>query len=182
MSKVTKKQWHDPVTGYKLSAGGILFYDDEGIWVIGERIGSEIEYTDIGGRYNPNDCNIWTTIRRELEEETYGMCDITTSQIKTFISPSGGESTSTPRSGVIYIEGHDQQPVYVCIVTKTPSNITLREDLFSRLRDITISENPDMPSTFYKPVCLKKIRYSELKNDKFRLSFRLKKILTQFYI
>jgi hypothetical protein len=164
-----KDYWVDPKTGYHFTGGGILFFDDVGIWTVGEMQGGTIEYTDPGGRYNYNDCNIWGTIRRELWEETYGMCDLTTSQIESFTS-----GTDQP---IVYVNGHTDQPVYLCIVARLPKNMVLREDEFIRRRDITVGQNPDTPPKNYKTLCIKRIRYTEISNGTVNLSRRLRLIL-----
>src|SRR5271155_5670271 len=76
-----KPCWNDPVTGRHFSAGGILLYDAQGFYLVGETSNSGIVYSDIGGRYMPEDGNIWAAIRRELYEETYGVCDLLANEV-----------------------------------------------------------------------------------------------------
>ncbi len=62
-----------PLSGVRLSAGGLTVYDDNGFWVVKER-GMKPEewmYSDCGGRYEFADCDIVNTIVREFQEETY---------------------------------------------------------------------------------------------------------------
>ena len=53
-----KYRWFDG-KGRQLTAGGILPYDDTGIWVIGEEDKSGITYTDAGGKYQFEDGDIY---------------------------------------------------------------------------------------------------------------------------
>ena len=54
-----------------ICAGGLLFYDDNGIWVLKEKKPFEISLTDPGGKYQFEDTNINACIIREFNEETY---------------------------------------------------------------------------------------------------------------
>lgn len=164
-----KYKWNDPTTGHSLSAGGILFYDDMGIWVIGENEQDELSYSDIGGKYEYGDGNIWNTIRRELYEETYGCCEMLSCDIINL-------SRKYPP---IYVNGHKKTPVYACLVvpiteTLSFSNFLLDPETFATRRMQTLRENSDVPLDYY-PSVLKKILYRDLK--KYRLSYRLQRIL-----
>ena len=169
-----KFKWHDPDTNNVLTAGGILFYDDSGVWVIGEKDKNGIVYTDIGGKYTYEDGNIWATIARELREETYGLCEIFVREIISLAK----------RYPPVYVNGHDNRPVYVCLVVPLRAlNLFSREyfvldpNLFAVQRKKTLDENPDVPVDFYSPCILTKLSYEELRNPLFRLSYRLKRIL-----
>jgi len=54
-----------------ISAGGLLFYDDQGIWVIKEQTPFGVFFNDPGGKYQFEDTNINICIIREFHEETY---------------------------------------------------------------------------------------------------------------
>jgi len=170
-----KFRWHDPDTGYTLTAGGILFYDDQGVWVIGEKDKNGIMYTDIGGRYAFEDGNIWVTIRRELYEETYGICEMLTRDVMAL----------SKKFSPIYVNGHNGTPVYACLtipISEMNASIangtfTLDPVLFDIRRIQTIKENPDVPVDYYSPCILTKLTYGELSDPKYRLSYRLKRIL-----
>lgn len=54
-----------------ICAGGLLFYDDNGIWVLKESKPFENSLTDPGGKYQFEDTNINACIIREFHEETY---------------------------------------------------------------------------------------------------------------
>jgi hypothetical protein len=171
-NKRRKFRWQDPATGHALTAGGILFYDDLGVWVIGEKDKNGIVYTDIGGRYTYEDGNIWTTIRRELYEETYGTCEMFTSDIVTF----------SQRYGNIYVNGHNNVPTYVCLVVpvadlRFDAHFRLDPRTFEDRRITTLRENPDVPVNYYCPCLLAKLSYEDLSDPVFRLSHRLKRIL-----
>jgi hypothetical protein len=169
-----KFKWHDPDTGYTLTAGGILFYDDQGMWLIGEKDKSGVVYTDIGGRYAYEDGNIWAAIARELREETYGLCEM-------FVSDVISLAKKYPP---VYVNGHGNQPVYVCLTVPLTAveglpkeHFLLDPQLFDTQRRKTLSENPDVPVDYYSPCVLTKLTYDELKDKSYRLSYRLKRIL-----
>ena len=169
-----KFKWHDLSTGYTLTAGGILFYDDQGIWVIGEKDRSGIVYTDIGGRYTYEDGNIWVTISRELREETYGTCELFASEIVSL----------SKKHPPVYVNGHENRPVYMCLVIpivelmlESRKNFVLDPIMFNKQRNITLAENPDVPADYYCPCVLTKLSYEELADPRFRLSYRLKRIM-----
>lgn len=164
-----RRKWTDPDTGHSLSAGGILFYDEVGIWVVGEKEHGELKYSDIGGKYEYEDGNIWTTIRRELYEETYGCCDVL----------SGDIVDLSKKYPPVYVNGHKRTPVYACLVvpiteTLLFTNFLLDSDAFAIRRKQTLKENSEVPTDYY-PFVLKKILYRDLKNQ--RLSYRLQRIL-----
>jgi hypothetical protein len=167
--KVKKYRWHDLKTGFCFTAGGILFYDEVGIWTIIETDKNGAVYNDIGGKYTFEDGNIWTTIRRELCEETYGLCDLLVSEVKEL-----GEKYPP-----VYINGHDGSPTYACIVAPLsaapPGRINMDSELFRERRRATLDENPETPPPFYSPVLLTRLTFDELNNV--RLGFRLKRIL-----
>jgi len=169
-----KFRWHDPDSGHTFTAGGILFYDDHGVWVIGEKDKNGIVYTDIGGRYAYEDGNIWTTIGRELREETYGLCEMFVSEIVTLAK----------KYPPVYVNGHDNRPVYICLVVPLSAlslysrdHFSLNPTLFEIKRRKIISENPDVPVEYYSPCILTKLTFDELKDSSFPLSYRLKRIL-----
>lgn len=54
-----------------ICAGGLLFYDDQGIWIIKEQTPFGIFLNDPGGKYQFEDTNINICIIREFHEETY---------------------------------------------------------------------------------------------------------------
>jgi hypothetical protein len=164
-----KYRWVDQKTGHHLTAGGILFYDDHGVWLLGERDKHGVIYTDIGGKYNFEDCNIYATIARELGEETYHTCEATCSQIKAL-----AEAYS-----FVYVNGHQNLPVYACVVVHISqcSFATLDSKKFIESRHQAILENPHVPPDRYKTLCLTYFTFENVKKQNLKLSFRLKRIL-----
>ncbi len=171
-----KYRWHDPNSDDQITAGGILFYDDTGFWAVGEiddATNNTITYTDPGGRYTPEDGTIWTAIRRELYEETYGVCDFL---VKDIIEWS-------KKYGVIKVDGHLKKPVYVCLCVPVSAVPDLKFDteLFITNRNKLLLQNPYAPTHIhFKPVVLQKISYAEAETHKYKLSYRLKSILSNF--
>ena len=168
--KIQKCRWNDNY-GNKLSAGGILFYDDKGIWTVGEKNSKdEIVYSDPGGKYNYEDCDILKTIVRELSEETYNTIEITRLQLKKVIE----ENNISP----IYVYANGKA-TYICYVIPISlmKNIFFDYEKFRIERDVTITHNPQM-KTKYIVHEIRHITYEELKNEDVPLSFRLKRIIT----
>tara|TARA_R100000750_G_scaffold3774_1_gene3022 strand:- start:608 stop:1177 length:570 start_codon:yes stop_codon:yes gene_type:complete len=162
--------------GNSLSAAGILPYDAKGIWVIGEKGKNVILYTDMGGRYDYHDCDIYQTISREFNEELYHSVEITRSQMEELY----------PKSKRIYIKGPKGDIVYVSVLvhvdTLAKLGIHLSPESFSNCRDKVVKANPSVPDKLYESVELKYLTYPEievlLKQN--RVSTRLRKILAQF--
>ena len=165
-----KFRWHDG-KGRQLTAGGLLPYDDKGIWVIGEKKTKcgEIEWTDPGGKYKFEDCDIYTTISREFSEELYHSSSISRECILNI------KNTNTPT----YVNGHKGTPVYVCYIVHTNElkkyQVELDAELFLRYREKTLSGNPSVPTEYYSSVELRHILFTEIENV--NLSYRLKRIL-----
>ena len=170
ISSSKKFRWYDE-QGRQLTAGGLLPYDDRGVWVIGEQKtrDGEIEWTDPGGKYKFEDCDIYTTISREFSEELYHSSSISRECILNI------KKTNTPT----YVNGHRGTPVYICYIVHTDElkkyQVKLDPDLFLRYRQKTLSGNPNVPPEYYSSVKLKHILFSEIGNV--NLSYRLKRIL-----
>jgi len=198
---VKKSSWYDPSSGRNFSAGGVLLYDDyddEGFYLLGEtRTKDDIMYNDIGGKYTIEDCTIWQTIRRELYEETYGLVDVLVKDVVRW-------STSYP---LITIDAHgkdlkafrlDKEPPvlpgttysYMCIVLpvseiqrlttlyegKMLFTDEVNEELYSQARAEAIAKrSPKMEDR--TPLCLKKIKYSEINHNDSLHGYRLKPLL-----
>ena len=180
-TKIKKKfRWHDG-QGRQLTAGGLLPYDDEGIWVIGEKKtkGGSLEWTDPGGKYKFEDCDIFTTVIREFSEELYHSTSISREDFLRI------KDEHTPT----YVNGHQNRPVYICYIVHISKlnecGVSLNPDLFKKNREKVISENPDVPPEYYSSVELKHISYKEVEGamqklfqkSSITLSYRLKRIL-----
>jgi len=169
-----KFRWSDG-QGRQLSAGGILPYDEDGIWVIGEKIKDEIIYTDIGGKYQYQDGDIYKTVAREFGEELYHSSDMTREQVI--------EISNT--SGPMYVNGHENVPVYICYIV--PYNvmqsmgIALDPALFLKHRTDVLRGNPGVPREKYESVVLVHINFDRLVEmlgkEKSPISYRLRGVL-----
>jgi hypothetical protein len=165
--------WKEPGTEGNYNAGGVLFYDDEGFWVVEEKQKDVTVCNDIGGRYHPDDGNIWATIRREVWEETYGTCDFTMKMV-TMLSKTVKKA---------YLHSPQGVKIYVCLcIDKQLQDlygITLNPDTFNESRKRFLEENPNY-TEFYKTLSLKKIRYEDVHLNK--LSYRLNILLKEFLL
>ena len=175
MHKSSEKCRWDDGQGRQLSAGGILPYDDHGIWVIGEKVRDEIIYTDIGGKYQYQDGDIYKTVAREFGEELYHSSNITREQVI--------EISKT--SGPMYVNGHKNIPVYICYIV--PYNfmksmgIVLNPTLFLEHRAEVLRGNPRVFPDKYDSVVLLHIPFdrliSMLTKEKSPISYRLRGVL-----
>jgi len=162
--------------GNSLSAAGILPYDEKGIWLIGEKGKNAVLYTDIGGRYEYHDCDIYQTISREFNEELYHSVEITRSQVEELY----------PKSKKLYLKGPKGDIVYVSLLihvdTLAKLDIHLSPDRFSQCRDKVVKANSNVPDKLYESVELKYFTYPEIEMvlKKNTVSTRLRKILAQF--
>jgi hypothetical protein len=162
-----KFRWRCP-DGNEYAAGGIVFYDEEGLWVVAEVSRMGLEYTDIGGKYVFEDCNVWEAIRRELYEETYGTIDVTTSTIR-----------AASETSVKMMDGKGN-PHYICIVAPTSILGTQLPDpdAFDVARMQVLKENPHVAITQYKQVKLVKLPFDKLRGgEDVVFSVRLKTML-----
>ncbi len=169
-----KFRWDDG-QGRQLSAGGILPYDGDGIWVIGEKVKDEIIYTDIGGKYQYQDGDIYKTVAREFGEELYHSSNITREQVL--------EISKT--SGPMYVNGHKNKPVYVCYIVPydimKSMGIVLDPTLFLQHRLEVLRGNPHVFPDKYDSVILLHIPFdrliSMLAKEKSSISYRLRGVL-----
>lgn len=171
--KVYKYRWKNPETGDLLTAGGILFYNKTHFWAIQESGQKGLEYNDIGGKYIVEDGDIFATIRRELYEETYGVCDILVSTVRKFSEKYGMKNVNDDKG----------KCVYVCVCVPTDEIFSLCgisdsdfESKFETARDMIKSQNP---YANYKPVKISKISIKDIKA--YQIGYRLETILRQLF-
>ena len=175
-----KFRWHDG-KGRQLTAGGLLPYDGLGVWLVGEQDrGGPVEWTDMGGRYEYEDGDIFKTIAREVGEELYHSAELLRRDIVYF---SG-------RYPPVYVNGHQKLPVYICypvpIAELLKKGFVLDPELFEENRRTVLSSNPMVPKNYYPTVVLRFFPYNILnralegKEECPVLKFRLRRILKQF--
>lgn len=180
IKKNKRFHWYDG-KGRFLTAGGLLPYDKRGVWLIGERnrLG-EIEWTDLGGKYEYEDGDIYKTIAREVGEELYHSSELLRRDVFHF----------SLKYYPIYVNGHKKTPVYVCypvnISDLSKKGFFLDPELFEVCRQEVIKSNPTVPANFYPVVKLRYFSYKELhdavngEKESINLKFRIRKILLQF--
>lgn len=184
-----KFRWHSP-EGHQLTAGGIIPYDENGIWIIKEYGRKGFEWADMGGKYKFEDCDIYKTIAREFSEEVYHSSELTRAQMEFLCH----------LHHPIYVDNNRGQPVYVCYAVPTSTlsqhGVEMNPELFLFLRDEAVRTNPHVPIEYYSSVELRHVSYDTLRNilspgrsrnfrthgdDDFILSHRLKIILSQYF-
>lgn len=172
-----KYRYHDD-NGKQLTAGGILPYDDNGIWVIAEKKkNGEIEWTDPGGKYKVEDCDIYTTIAREFCEEVYHSDSLSRKDILSL------SEKNTPT----YVNGHMNLPVYVCYIVHTDElkkyGVNLDPVKFLQCRNEALKHNPGVPDECFSSIELRYISFRDVEksmhsvNGPYNLSYRLRRIL-----
>lgn len=172
-----KFRYHDG-HGRQLTAGGLLPYDDTGVWIVCEKKkGKDVEWTDPGGKYKFEDCDIHTTISREFCEEMYHSSSLTRSDILKI------SETHVPT----YVNGHRNYPVYICYTVHTDElknyGVEMNPELFLQYREKALRSNPDVPVEFYSSIELRHVTYQELETCMHKtsgpmvLGYRLKRIL-----
>lgn len=163
-----------------ITAGGILFYDEFGIYVIKEKKRDRDVYNDIGGKYQFEDGDIYATISREFGEEMYHSCELTRSQIISFIGKDGVKEINLNSSS------QDNRPIYVCIVVPhklVEDIIQISNNEFQKSRTRVLMNNPDVPISYYSSTEICHVSYDDLRvcfNDRDKLHFRLASVLQQW--
>jgi hypothetical protein len=193
-----KPRWKDPRSEFLYAAGGVFLYDSNGVWVVQEDASSEYTpkrhaatYTDIGGRYEVNDCNIYETIRRELYQETYGTMDVTTSMIRNIDKMIIFGRTSEGRT-IFYTEvcpsgrEHISGAYLSVIVNLDESNFPKpNPEEFDKQRKLTYEAVPrgyKLDKDNHKQIRIVQIPLAVLKSNAspVKISFRLQQLLNHF--
>lgn len=169
-----KPIWIDPVTKCSFSAGGILIYDDEGFYLVGEESKGGVSYSDLGGKFNPEDGSIWTTIRRELHEESYGIVDVYVDEIKELtkkgvlvsVEPIGSSlHGKLLKEATQVVRSHS----YLCLVVHAKHSHRLQTliqqcietDEYEKRR-IEFLDRVVAPQKLYIPLHIRKVNYQDL--------------------
>lgn len=176
--KADKFRWHTK-EGFELTAGGILPYDETGIWVVAETRKKSKEYTDLGGKYRFEDCDIYATIAREFSEELFFTAELRRSDVLKI-------ANTFER---VFVYGHDRNPVYMCYLV--PSDYLKKEfgvDLvnateeFPRARKDTLRSNPHVPPLYFSSLEFCHLNFEELKKESTPLSYRLRRIIRHSFL
>lgn len=185
---------------YYIAAGGILICDKqltrngenkEGIWVLAEKAKKGIEYTDIGGKYSPDDGDIYATISREFREELYNTAEIPYRQIKylctnnmTYEGISGSIVSSEVRkkienSGTFKGVCVVRRGLYLSLIVNRSflPSITLDPIEVEKARKRIVNSNEFSNEEFYRTISLKFLPYDEIKENYNLLSYRLRTVL-----
>lgn len=171
MAKKNKELWYDPEKNISISAGGLLIYDNEGVWLIKEKKKNKINYTDPGGRYRFEDCHIHNCIIREFNEETYFSFNLSLDAQKIF-------------NEFVYVYSYGK-PVYVCYVIHIDdiSNFLLNDldpSIFLDKKSEILQFNKDTPENLYTSLNYEHISYDFIRSNFNKMSYRLKEILKSF--
>lgn len=177
----SKKKWTCvDDNGYNLTAGGILPYDDNGIWVISEKqsSGSRELWNDVGGKWRFEDIDIFGCITREWNEELYFTAELRRSDLLK-------DLIHRPRTSRVYVNDHERNPTYLAYIIhvddlESIDGVKMNKTEFDMARKHAISSNPSVPSDYYSSISLQYITYEQLRDELFSttsISYRLRKIL-----
>lgn len=176
--------WKPPDDPHYIAAGGIIICDrqkdgeveKDGIWVLIEksRRGSGLEYTDIGGKYDWNDGDIYATISREFREELYNTDEISYRTIKHLC----GQSKSDDSDNELFIM---RKGKYMCLIVdrKLLPDVSLDYRKVEEARKKILSENPFCRNEMYRTVSLQFLPFDRIAEEKDKLSYRLSTILKE---
>lgn len=162
------KVWWTHPSGKKVAAGGIVFYDNEGMWLIKEK-----KWTDPGGKFRFEDCDIYGTIAREFSEEVYYTWQLTKKDVEHF----------TKEFGLWLLTKEDDTTTflyYACIFVpvgafELVTGEKFSTEKFNKVRDSLVEKNDWVPKHYYSTTCFEKIKYDQL--DKLSKTFRLNKMV-----
>uniref|UniRef100_A0A6C0JTX7 Nudix hydrolase domain-containing protein n=1 Tax=viral metagenome TaxID=1070528 RepID=A0A6C0JTX7_9ZZZZ len=159
--------------GYKLYAGGVLFYDQNGIWIIKEYFRDNYRFSDIGGKYSFEDCNIYSTISREFCEETYYSFPFTYFKLIELLRDNKCEE--------VYICSDSQNnPTYLSLLIDVKDiNFELSAQEFNMSRNKVINENPKIPVRHYSSFELFYLKFEDVEKYKIFFNFRLKQLFNR---
>lgn len=148
----------------RIYAGGIIFFDNHGIWVLKEMIRNSELYIDPGGKYHYEDCDIFGTIVREFCEETYYSYPLSKQDLEATVLNENIIETKCNTSGSYYL----------CV-------LVFREDqfdteIFHYNRNRALTENPFVPKSFYSSLDFVKIKFEDIKSSFSKFHNRLKSI------
>lgn len=142
--------------GSEIAGAGVLLYDSDGIWLVGEKSGDRTVYTDPGGKYRCGDGHIYATAAREANEELYHTIQLTGAHI-AYIS-----TIERP----ISVDDHKGDPVYICYPIHLSSlekiGVTISVKDFQVAREYTLKRNSKAPPSTFPIIELKKFSYIEV--------------------
>lgn len=170
--------YHDEKGRY-IHAGGLLMYDETGIWVIKEYYKNSYKLIDPGGKYSFQDCDIINTIWREFCEETYFVIDnLAVSKLKELLNEGKAE--------MLYVcKDNFNNPTYCCLLINVKHldlNLDGIRDKFIINRNKAIKNNPFVPQNYYTSVDICHINYKDITQFVSQFHFRLKQIMINSFL
>lgn len=183
-----KHRYKEADSNICLAGGGVIFFNSLGMFLLKEKAYSrrrKEHITDIGGKYNSDDIDIYQTISRELSEESYHEINLTREAIRFFYNED--ECTKkvyineTPNSYVILFLHTSLLPAI--LQDKFRSNIID----FKTSREYALKCNPNVCEHHYRSLCLTQYRFDTIKKffnqggPDCILSTRFHKILSHNY-
>jgi hypothetical protein len=152
----------------KIKAGGILFFDATGIWILKEKAGGihshSFYLSDPGGKYDYRDCSIINTICREFNEETFFAFNLAPSVVIDHFD----EAVSVCDDS------------YLCVLA--PLNQPFDLVKFNHNMNQTFKENKEVPRTYYSTLDFFKLNYDDIVSSYNKMCPRLKQVIQKSFL
>ena len=158
-----------------IHAGGILFYDDKGIWVIKEYHKDIYKISDPGGKYTFEDCNIYATIVREFNEETYYSFPFSYFDLINLIEKK--------KCKFIYVcLDNEKNPTYLCILVNIKDTNIIFDETFKTNRQKALENNPHIPNRYYSSFEFLRINFKDINLFWSYFNYRLKQVVYKTFL
>jgi hypothetical protein len=152
----------------KIKAGGILFFDSVGIWVLKEKAGGlhshSFYLSDPGGKYDYRDCSIINTISREFNEETFFAFNITSDLVDDHFDDAVAVCDES----------------YLCVLA--PLNKPFDLSKFNTSMNKTFKENKLVPREFYSTLDFFRLSYENIATNYNKMCPRLKQVIQKSFL
>lgn len=175
MNRCNKVTFRDE-NGHYICGGGLLFYDDYGIWVIKEaRLKEGLCFIEPGGTFEVADSHIKNTIVREFLEETYYAFKFSISDLKDLFDKNKVHAEYS----IYDNRGHPNWIVYMIHTDDCPT-IELNSDKFDKYRKYAIetTKHNDHERYYYNSISLVYLTFKDIDTKKdIYYNYRLEQIL-----
>jgi hypothetical protein len=159
-----------------LTGGGIIPYDNKGMWLLSEKRKDKKMLSDAGGKYRFEDVDIFGCMAREWNEETYFTSEIRRRDVLTLLEKH--------RTKLSYSRCNTGKIVYVTYFFHVEDlkelNIILpTKEQFIESRNFAISKNKN--STAYSSLSLDYYELKELKENRLACNPRLNRVFKNLH-
>lgn len=154
--------------GNKLAASGIIFYNEQGVWIIKEKASKIVyEYNDPGGKYERYDKDIYECAVREFSEETYNSVNFNSTKLYKLLDENKVIKTYP-------LLDKNKKPNYLSLlINLNHVDVTFSREKFHKNLEQTLKFKPNVNCSSIDLIFLK---YSDYEDNKGKFSFRLRQI------